>query len=256
MMKNKLTTISTLFVFIVVLSGSVFAEEPEAWNNPKNMSGTVWLTTDYVFRGISNTNENPAVQGSLDYAFKGFYAGIWGSNTSITNAAIEIDFYAGYAGSIGNLGYDIMGIYYGYPDGGSAPEPDAFEAHLGLTYTFAGVPLEPKLGVGYNYSPDFFGEDGAGNYVNGTLDLTLPYGLGLGGEIGFQDVEGDETTGNGLGMNGGNGFDYVHWRISLTADIKDWFNLDLSYHDTDSDAKDFFGDIADSRVVFTISRTF
>jgi uncharacterized protein (TIGR02001 family) len=88
------------------------------------------------------------------------------------------------------------------------------------------------------------------------LDLALPYGLALGGEIGFQDVEGDKTSGSGLGMNGGEGFDYVHWRISVSGDIKDWFTLDLSYHNTDSDAKAFFGDNADSRVVFTISRTF
>lgn len=255
-MKKKLVTITTLLILIVVLSGSGFAEEPEAWNNPANMSGTIWFTTDYVFRGLSNTNENPAIQGSLDYTFKGFYVGIWGSNTNITAEAIEIDFYGGYAGSLGNLGYDIMGIYYSYPDGSDDPEINAFEAHLGLTYTFAGVPLEPTLGVGYNYSPDFYGEDGTGNYVNGTLDLALPYGLGLGGEIGYQDVKGDKTTGKGSGMNGGDGFDYVHWRVSVNKDIKDWFTLDLGYHDTDSDAKAFFGVIAESRVVFTVSRTF
>ena len=253
MLKN-LTTITTLF--IAVFAGVVFAEEPDVWNNPKNMSASVWLTTDYVFRGLSNSDENPAVQGSLDYTFQGFYVGIWGSNTSFTDAGIEIDYYAGYAGSSGKLGYDIMAIYYGYPDGGSNPEPDYFEAHLGLTYTFEGAPLEPTLGAGYNYSPDYFGEDGDGHYVHGTLDLSLPHGFTLGGEVGYQDVEGDKSTGNSMGMDGGDGFDYVHWRVSLTKEIPDWFTLDLSYHDTGDDAGDFFGDIADSRGVFTISRTF
>jgi uncharacterized protein (TIGR02001 family) len=118
-----LTTITILL--IVVCGGIVLAEEPvkepDVWNNPKNMSASIWLTTDYVFRGISNTDENPAIQGSLDYTYKGFYLGIWGSNTSFTDAAIEIDYYAGYAGSFGELGYDIMGIYYSYPSGGSNP---------------------------------------------------------------------------------------------------------------------------------------
>ncbi len=257
-MLRNLTTITILL--IVMWGGIVLAEEPvkepDVWNNPKNMSASIWLTTDYVFRGISNTDENPAIQGSLDYTYKGFYLGIWGSNTSFTDAAIEIDYYAGYAGSFGELGYDIMGIYYSYPSGGSNPEPDYFEAHLGLTYKFTGLPLGPTLGTGYNYSPDFFGEDGDAHYVHGTLDLSLPYGFSLGGEVGYQDVEGDETTGNGLGEDGGDGFNYYHWRISLAKEIPDWFNLDLSYHDTGGGAEGLLGDIADQRVVFTLSRTF
>jgi hypothetical protein len=60
-MKKKLVTITTLLILMAVSSSSVFAEEPEVWNNSKNISGTVWFTTDYVFRGISNTNENPAI---------------------------------------------------------------------------------------------------------------------------------------------------------------------------------------------------
>ena len=69
---KKLTAIFTLLM--VCFGGIVFAEEPaeeqDAWNDPKNISGSVWLTTDYMFRGVSNSNENPAVQGSLDYTFK------------------------------------------------------------------------------------------------------------------------------------------------------------------------------------------
>jgi uncharacterized protein (TIGR02001 family) len=221
------------------------------------MSGSVWLTTDYVFRGLSNSDEHPAAQGSLDYTFKGFYVGIWGSNTSFSDASIEIDYYAGYTGSLGKLDYDIMGIYYGYPEADSSvPEPDYFEAHLGLSYKFEGLVLEPVLGVGYNYSPDYFGEDDVGHYFNATLDLSLPWGLMLGGEVGYQDVEGDKSTGNNLGMDRNDGFDYVHWRISIAKDIPDWFTLDLGYHAVDDDAEDFFGKIADSRTVLTISRTF
>lgn len=252
--------ISLTILLMAVFGGIVFAEEPakeqDVWNNPKNISASVWFMSDYVFRGLSNSDENPAVQGSLDYTFKGFYVGIWGSNTSSTDAGIEIDYYGGYAESFGNFGYDIMAIYYSYPDGGSNPEPDYFEAHLGLTYTFAGIPLTPTIGAGYNYSPDYFGEDGTANYVNGTIDFALPYGFTLGGEVGYQDVEGDKSTGDDIGMDGGDGFHYVHWRISLTKEIPKWFALDLGYHDTDDDAQDFFGDIADPRFVFTISRTF
>lgn len=257
-MKKGLIILTGLL--LVAFNTLVYAQEPakdkEVWNDPKNISGSVWLTTDYVFRGLSNTTENPATQGSIDYTFKGFYFGIWGSNTDLSGAGIEIDYYGGYAGAVGNFGYDLMANYYTYPSGGSDPEIDFFEAHLGLTYTFAGIFLEPILGAGYNFSPDFYSEDGIAHYVNGTLDLALPYDVTLGGELGYQKVEGDKTTGYNLGMNGDDGYDYWHWRASLTKDIPKWFSLDLSYHNTDSDAQDFFGNIADPRLVFTISRTF
>lgn len=256
----KRMAIVYLAMLMVAFVGMAYAEEPakdeEVWNDPKNISGSVWLTTDYVFRGVSNTDNDPAVQGSLDYTYKGFYVGIWGSNTDFSDAHIEIDYYGGYSGEVGNFGYDLMAIYYSYPDSGANPTLDFFEAHLGATYKFAGVFLEPTIGAGYNFSPDFTGEDGLAHYGNGTLDLALPYNFTLGGELGYQWVEGDDTTGHNMGMNGNDGYDYWHWRVSLIKDIPQWFTLDLSYHSTDSDAQNFFDDIADPRLVFTVSRTF
>ncbi len=257
-MKKGLIILASILVvaFCGLASAEEQAMEAEVWNDPKNISATVWFTTDYMFRGLSNTDENPAIQGSLDYTFKGFYVGIWGSNSELGDAGIEIDYYGGYAGAIDNFGYDLMLIYYTYPEDGRDPEVNYVEAHLGLTYTFADIVLSPTLGVGYNYSPDFYGEDGSAHYVNATLDLALPYDFTLGGEVGYQDVEGDDSTGNNLGMDGKDGYDYWHWRVSLVKDIPKWFTLDLSYHGNDDDAEDFFGDIADSRLVFTVSRTF
>lgn len=124
---------------------------------------------------------------------------------------------------------------------------------MGLSYALANLPTQPTIAIGYNYSPDFFGEDGDGHYVNGTLDLALPWRFGLGLEIGYQDVDGDKTTGNNMGEGVGNGFDYTHWRIGLSYEIKA-FELDLSYQDTNEE--DFLGNLADSRVVFSISRSF
>jgi predicted porin len=74
----------------------------------------------------------------------------------------------------------------------------------------------------------------------------------LGLEIGYQDVEGDKTTGNNTGESGGDGFDYIHWRIGLSYEIKG-FELGLSYQDTNE--QDFLGNAADSRVVFSVSRS-
>jgi uncharacterized protein (TIGR02001 family) len=116
--------------------------------------------------------------------------------------------------------------------------------YLGLSYAFA-VALEPTVAAKYYYSPDFFGEDGDGHYINGSLSLSLPMGFGLGGEVGYQDVEGDQTTPDG--------FDYVHYRIGVSKAVLG-FDLDLSFHNTAED-EDLPGDIVGERLVFSMSKT-
>jgi uncharacterized protein (TIGR02001 family) len=238
----------------VVLAG----EEKKSIFDLENFSATFTLATDYVFRGVSQTDSKPAVQGSLDYAHPiGVYLGVWGSNVNsdISKGGVELDYYLGYRTELfTNFNIDLSAIYYSYPGGGSDPEPDYFEGHLGLDYKLAKLPLTPKIGAGYWYSPDFFGEDGKAHYVNGVLELSLPYEFVLAGEFGYQYVKGDETTGHGQGENGGNGYDYNNWRIGISRELLK-FVLDLSYHDTNE--ANFLGkDIADERVVFTISRSF
>ncbi|MBW1999070.1 MAG: hypothetical protein JRJ29_14045, partial [Deltaproteobacteria bacterium] len=201
---------------------------------------------------------DPAVQGSFEYSHPtGFYLGLWGSNvdSSVSDGNLEIDFFGGYRRDMTDrLSLDLALFYYYYPSGGSEPEPDYFEAHVGLGYRLPGFPFEPEVGVGYWYTPDYFGEDGTGHYFNGNITLSLVYGFALDGELGYQTVEGDKTTGGGRGEGGSDGFDFWNWRIGLSKDVMG-FGLDLSYHDT-SEA-DFLGpDIADDRVVFTISRSF
>jgi uncharacterized protein (TIGR02001 family) len=223
----------------------------------KNFSATAAITSDYVFRGLSQTDEDPAVQLSLDYKHPvGIFMGVWGSSVDefISEGNVELDLYAGFRNQIvENLTYELSVIYYWYPGDGRDPEKDYVEGHIGLSYAFTKVPLEPNLGVGFNYSPDYYGEDGDAYYVSGTLKLMLPYQFGLGFELGYQYVEGDKTTGNGLGLDGEDGYDYLFWRIGISREVLG-FNLDLSYYDTNE--SEYFGKIGDDRVVFTVSRSF
>jgi len=245
----------------IMLLGSANAFSEDWWaetSDLKNFSATVTFATDYVFRGISQTDNKPAVQGSFDYKHPiGLYAGIWGSNVDdyVSKGNIELDFYGGYGVELlPSLNLDASVIYYYYPGGGSDPEKDYVEGHLGLDYTFKDLPLGPKIAGGYNYSPDFFGEDGDGHYFSGRLDLSLPFEFTLYGLVGYQWVEGDQSTGNGNGDNGDDGYDYTHWRIGVSRPLLG-FVLDLSYQDTDN--ANFLGrSIADERVVFAVSRTF
>jgi uncharacterized protein (TIGR02001 family) len=81
----------------------------------------------------------------------------------------------------------------------------------------------------------------------------LPESFGFGCEIGYQDVKGDKTTGNGRGLDGKDGYDYLFWKIGLSREVLG-FNLDVSYYDTNEE--EYFGQIGDSRVVFSITRSF
>ena len=105
-------------------AGRAPAPEPD-WT----FTGNVGLYSQYVFRGISQTNEKPAVQGGFDLGHKsGFYVGTWASNISWistdirsphrrrASSSMEWDFYGGYKGSLpADFGYDLGVLYYWYP---------------------------------------------------------------------------------------------------------------------------------------------
>ena len=244
-----------------LLAGTLFLATTPAMaeDSPHEFSANVALTTDYLYRGISQTNSNPAIQGGFDYTYTpfGFYAGIWASNLEFNSgsgdeASIEIDYYGGFAGEFANgISWDIGGLYYHYPstndDDAGAPDLDFVEVYGSLGYTFSEVQFEPTIGVGVAYSPDFFGEDGDGVYVTGTLDLSLPYDIGLSFLVGHQDVDGDKLSGPA-------GFDYTHYSIGLSKDIG-IFSASLSYNDS-GDEDDCGGSICEDILVFTVSSSF
>jgi uncharacterized protein (TIGR02001 family) len=125
--------------------------------------------------------------------------------------------------------------------------PHYGEVKGGLNYTFSEVPLTPSLAGTVYYSPDFFGETGDAVYTDGSLGLSLPYGVGLGLHVGYQDVD-------DIG-------DYVDWKVGLSKSLAG-FAFNLSYSEVTGDDDDIFcpapgfDDLCDGTVVFTVSRTF
>ena len=233
-------------------------EDAEVNNNPlatENFSVSIWLTTDYVYRGISSTDEGPAMQASLDWNYNGFYLGVWGSNTSYSDAGIEVDYYGGYTLEWNGMSFTAGALYYHYPgedenhsdglDPGGGQEADYWETSIGVSHAFAGW-FSPVAGITYFYSPDFFGEDGNAHAVAGDLKLSLPYKFVFGLDIGHQDVAGGKLT---------TGYAYYWWQFGMSREISG-FNLDLSYHDVDDALAACGGDLCEGRLVFTVSRQF
>lgn len=119
------------------------------------LTGHIDVVSKYILRGITNAPESdgPAVQGGVDYVSdSGFYAGYWFSTLSYsyqeldgvssTENSTEHDFYAGYNGKIGELGYTIGGTIYYYSPGW---ESTAYETKLGLSYGAFGLTAQTLL---------------------------------------------------------------------------------------------------------------
>jgi uncharacterized protein (TIGR02001 family) len=254
------TAAAALGLSALTANGFSLAQEDSGLLAVRNFSNTVYLTTDYVFRGVSFTEEDPAIQGSFDYAHpSGFYAGVWGSNWDGfgTESELELDWYLGYANALGPVDYDMGALYYTFPGAEDAGvELDYFEPYLKLTHAFESIPLSPTVGASYNFSPDYSGDDDNSHYVLGTLDLVLPEEIGLGFGIAHLDVEGDSLS----GFQGG--YSYTHYQVNVSKTIES-FTFDLTYYDTSSDCEDEYGgpillnaSVCTPGAVFTISRTF
>ncbi len=131
------------------------------------VSGTFALTTDYVFRGISQTENLPAVQGGLTYTLPvGLYFNTWGSNVKFTDseANIEIDTVGGIRNSIGDdFSYDINYARYNYP---RAPELEYNELNTVFKYFF--------IQAGISYSANVYNSHDEGTYYNGGINYDIP----------------------------------------------------------------------------------
>jgi uncharacterized protein (TIGR02001 family) len=112
-----------LFLVLGIISLPTFAA----------VSANVSFTSDYIWRGMTQSDA-PAIQGGFDFeAESGFYAGIWGSNVNFNNGAgSELDLYLGYAFEVGSIGVDVGYISYEYID--SDPDATFDETYLGLSY--------------------------------------------------------------------------------------------------------------------------
>jgi len=155
---------------IAVFSGVMSLQAAEFESN-------VALSNDYVWRGMSQTSEEPAISGGFDIAGdSGLYFGTWASNVEFGDgAALELDWYAGYANELENgFSYDIGYLAYTYPGEDSL---DFEEIYLGLGYSY----------FGYTFSS---GQDGAPD--NSEISVALG-DTGLGFTYGDYDDYGEYT---------------------------------------------------------------
>ncbi len=227
------------------------------------LTGNFTLTSDYRFRGISQSFKLPAVQGGIDWAHdSGFYLGNWNSSVSgnqfPNGASLEMDFYGGYKFPVGkDITLDVGALYYYYPGAfyngfSGKPKYDNFELYVG------GVmgPFSAKVFFAVS---DFFGldETTGGRSSSGSYYIDLNYSteiapkLTLGAHVGYQSVR------NYSDLN------YVDYKLGVTYDWTGWLlgaavvgtNADKNlYFATDSSGKT--KTLGGTGVVLSIGKTF
>lgn len=240
----------------VTLSAS-HAAEPliEEKAIPGDFSANIGQFSEYYFRGISQTDDAPALQGGLDWSATvdegnglGVYLGVWGSNVDFNEAAgidgatVEIDYYGGLTGDIGStsLSWDVGFIYYTYPGAAGSLEYHFVEAQAALSYDFGFASTTANV----NYSPDNFGNSGAAFYPKLSVDVPVGKYLTLSGLVAKQLIDRNATFGVP---------DYVEYGIGATVNLAG-FDVNLTWSDTDmTDAE--CGD-ACGMFLMSVSRSF
>ena len=209
-MKKKLIH---ALVFGSLVAVPTFARAAD--ESPHKLSANVGMYSNYVFRGISQTGGDPAVQGGLDYTHSsGLYLGTWGSNVGwiedyqgYKSGNVEIDVYGGYRGSFGSTGltYDLGAIQYIYPGKrGGAVDADTTEIYAGLGWKWFTAKYS------YYVSNEVFGFANADGSDYFDISASVPIaetGLTAGAHWGTFKFK----------KNGAQ--DYDDWKISLAYDM-------------------------------------
>jgi uncharacterized protein (TIGR02001 family) len=185
-------------------------------------SGNIGVATSYIYRGLNQSNYKPALQLGLDYSHSsGFYVGTWASSIKwlkdfgISSGKAEIDLYAGYKGTVGDIGYDVGFLRYEYTGSVTpgATNPDTNELYVAGTYKVF------TLKYSHAISNTFGNPDSKNSYyVDGTAAIPVIDNVTLNLHVGYQGikgptkdfasytdgrVEGVYDFGNGLTLAGG-----------------------------------------------------
>jgi uncharacterized protein (TIGR02001 family) len=199
-----------------------------------SVSGNVALATDYRFRGISQLDRSPAIQGGLDAEWaNGFYVGAWASNVSFSGGALEIDWYGGYAGSINeSTDFDVGVLYYSYPEDDAQPDLAYWEIYGSVTFQ--------DVTFGLHYSPDYFAGTDKFFYLYSSYSYPLAENLALDLHLAWNVFDSDEAYAAFIvPASGSAGDNYLDFKFGLTWSVLD-LDVGLHYIGTDISRSDCF----------------
>jgi len=205
-------------------------------------SGFNWnaaLTSEYMFRGLSQTDDQPALQAGAGYSWgNGLYIGAWASNVDFGNGTdAEVDTFIGWNGDLSDsVNLDVQLVRYNYlgePDG----TDQAYNELIGK------LSFAEHYSATLGYTNDFLATDTNSVYVGMGGDWEIGKGYNLTAGVGYTTIDDD--------LGGVDG--YADYSVGVNRDFGK-VNIALGYYGTNADAEDFFGtDNAEDKFVLTFS---
>ncbi len=270
--------VRTTFAILSALPVASFADDapaaaapaaaPEA--SPHTLTGNVGIFSQYIFRGLTQTNHQPALQGGFDYSHSsGFYLGTWGSNVSWfeqtnvnTSAApvslaqpgaaggnftangansnsLELDIYGGYKFSAGDFAFDVGLLQYWYPGdynnlGGYYVKPNTLEGYGAVTWNVFTLKYSQSTGNAFGVA-----KSAGSGYIDLTANVPVgESGFSLVGHVGHQSYSGTSPAwafsyGAGTTLKNSD-LSYTDWKVGAS---KEWVGLTWLAYVTGTDAK-------------------
>lgn len=173
MSKMKAIALTSVLAASVVASAGALADA----------SGNIGVVSNYVWRGLTQTDNGSAIQGGLDYSHpSGLSVGTWVSNTAFGSQ--ELDIYGAYNGTVGEFGYTISAIQYRYP---SLTDANWSEIALGGSYK--------NFSVKYSTTSKYANLDSKANYIEAAASFELKKDLSLGLHVGHQNFNDEAAVG-------------------------------------------------------------
>ena len=253
--------VSTAVVFAPTVHADEIGESPHAF------SANIGVVSQYVFRGLTQTNERPALQGGFDYLHaSGVYAGTWLSNVNWVSdvfpdasASLEADFYVGFrstwasgiTGDVGYLRYQYPGSYPVLPLGTVKPHSD--EAYAAIGWKWFNLKYSRSLG-------NLFGvEDSEGSgYVDLTVTVPLLESLSLVLHAAQQTYAGASAAARLAGTDNDALFAYEDYRATLNYAFADGWTASATFTTTTARDAGYLvqgSNLGDDQIVIALLKT-
>lgn len=245
-------------VLVTAIAAATFGAVSTAQAVEVTTTANANITTDYKFRGISQTNSGPAFQGGFDAAFSnGFYIGNWNSNVNNVgpnSAGLEMDLYAGYASEFKGVGYDVGALYYYYNGADSSLNADTTEIYGKLSYAGAYAKLS------YAVSSDYFAfvDQSGSTYLDLGYTFPLSEKLSLTAHYGLTSYDKDIAD----SRPGATGTidSYSDYSIGATYAISPKYSVTAAYVEAEDKAAGLIAggadDFTEGSLIFTLSAKF
>jgi len=246
--ENGVTIMKKILLACAVSSAAMLPSLASA-----ELSSTVGVVSDYTFNGISQTDNGPALQASLDYDGEHFYTGAWASSVDFgddEDTEVELDFYAGKYFQLSQaVSFDAGIAYYTYHGQDNKDDQTASD-DLAYPEVYAKTGFASGLGqteLNLWYSWDYFGAGDGHSVVMlaHSVDVVENHTL---------RVSIDQSTFDDSDVDWDDNSSYVHYRLAYQTSYKN-FNFELAAEDTDiSEGEN--ENLADARIVAGVSYTF